>query len=68
MNIGDRVRHPKFGTGIVLELNALTALVEWDTHRVNREFERRGRATPLKKHHSHVNQSLLTVLPPLLKE
>ena len=57
----DRVRHPKFGTGTVLEVNTQTALVEWDTHRVVREFDR-PRRTPLKKHHSPVNINKLSAI------
>jgi hypothetical protein len=61
MRIGDRVEHPKFGFGRVLEITGKTALVEWDTHRVTREFDRPGR-TPLDKHHSHVNIPMLKVV------
>ncbi|HLL89454.1 MAG TPA: hypothetical protein VK324_09130 [Tepidisphaeraceae bacterium] len=61
VKVHENVRHPKFGTGTVLEVNTQTALVEWDTHRVVREFDRPGR-TPLKKHHSHVNLNKLSVI------
>lgn len=61
LRIGDPVRHPKFGTGRILEVNSDTALVEWDTHRVTREVNRPGR-TPLEKHHSHVNLAMLAVV------
>ncbi len=61
VRVSQTIRHPTFGTGTVLEVNAQTALVEWDTHRVVREFDRPGR-TPLTKHHSHVNLSKLSVI------
>lgn len=40
---GDRIRHRKFGMGTILLVNPTaghsgTALVEWETHRVNRVF------------------------------
>ena len=62
MTVDDRVRHLKFGFGRILELTGKTALVESETHRVVREFDRPVR-TPLEKHHSHVNVPLLRPAP-----
>jgi hypothetical protein len=58
---GNHVRHEKFGTGVILEVNRQTALVEWDSHQVVRDYERPGKS-PLRRNHSHVNLGKLSVI------
>lgn len=64
LRIGDRVRHQSsidaFGTGTVLKVDEKSgsALVEWDTHKVERT------TAALSTRQTHVNLTSLVVLEP----